>query len=132
MSAIRGRNTCPEMAVRRYLYARGLRYRIHGAELPGRPDIVFRRLRTVVFVHGCFWHRHAGCRFSRLPKSNCLFWKTKLEGNQRRDRRAVARLRRAGWRVFTIWECDLEMRSLESLYRRIIAPPLHSRHTPDE
>lgn len=122
MSAIRGRNTNPELIVRRFLHARGLRFRLHVRDLPGRPDIVIRRLRTAVFVHGCFWHRHAGCRFAVLPKTNAVFWQTKLEGNQVRDRRNVSRLRRAGWRVLIIWECDLTIASLERLYRRITLP----------
>ena len=121
MSSIRGRDTAPELVVRRFLHGRGLRYRLHGPRLPGRPDIVLRRLKTVVFVHGCFWHLHAGCRFAVLPKSNRSFWRTKLLGNRARDSRNVARLRRAGWRVFTVWECDLGASSLERLYRRLTA-----------
>lgn len=121
MSAIRGRNTSPEVTVRRFLHGRGLRYRLHGSRLPGRPDIVLPKWNTVVFVHGCFWHQHSGCRYASLPKSNRSFWKAKLLGNQRRDRLNAARLRRAGWHVLTIWECDLGPRGLERLYRRIIA-----------
>jgi DNA mismatch endonuclease (patch repair protein) len=122
MSSIRGRNTAPELVVRHFLHSRGLRYRIHVTALPGKPDIVLRRLRTVVFVHGCFWHQHPGCRFAVLPKSNRAFWNAKLAGNQRRDRLTAARLRRAGWRVLTIWECALTDAGLERLYRKIMAP----------
>ncbi len=122
MAAIRGQHTKPELVVRRYLHSRGLRYRLHGRGLPGRPDLVFRRLKTVVFVHGCFWHRHAGCRNAVLPKSNAAFWLAKLTGNQARDRRNALRLRRAGWRVHTVWECDLGAVSLDRLYRKITAP----------
>lgn len=122
MAAIRGRHTKPELTVRRYLHGRGLRYRLHHSGLPGRPDLVFRRLHTVVFVHGCFWHRHAGCRFAVLPRTNAAFWRTKLEGNRSRDRRNVSQLRRAGWRVLIIWECNLTPAALERLYRRITAP----------
>jgi DNA mismatch endonuclease (patch repair protein) len=121
MAAIRGRHTKPELVVRRYLHSRGLRYRLHGPKLPGRPDLVFRRLKTVVFVHGCFWHRHAGCRYAVLPKTNPAFWLAKLSGNKARDRRNVSRLRRAGWRVLTIWECELDEASLARLYRKIMA-----------
>jgi len=129
MAAIRGRHTKPELVVRRYLHSRGLRYRLHCSSLPGRPDLVFRRLRTVVFVNGCFWHQHAGCRFAVLPRSNAVFWRVKLRGNQLRDRRNAGRLRWAGWRVFTIWECDLSERSLARLFRAVTAssPPRRSR-----
>lgn len=120
MAAIRGRHTKPELIVRRYLHGRGLRYRLHGP-LPGRPDLVFRRLRTVVFVHGCFWHRHPGCRFAVLPRSNVAFWRAKLSGNRKRDLRNARRLRRDGWRVLIIWECDLSERALGRLYRALTA-----------
>jgi DNA mismatch endonuclease (patch repair protein) len=122
MAAIRGQDTKPELAVRRYLHSRGLRYRLQGTRLPGRPDLVFRRFRTVVFVHGCFWHRHTGCRYAVLPRTNAAFWRSKLEGNQARDRRNASQLRRAGWRVLIVWECDLTEASLEKLYRKITAP----------
>lgn len=122
MSAIRGRDTSPELVVRRYLHAQGLRYRLHVRTLPGRPDIVIRRLRTVIFIHGCFWHQHAGCRYATMPKSNRAFWRAKLLGNVARDRRNSARLRRMGWRVLTIWECDLSAASLARLYGRITSP----------
>ena len=122
MAAIRGRNTTPELTVRRYLHGRGLRYRLHVRDLPGRPDIVIRRLRTAVFIHGCFWLQHPGCPGAVMPKSNRTFWRTKLLGNRERDRRTTARLRRAGWRVYTIWECGLSDRALDRLYRRITSP----------
>ena len=121
MASIRGRNTQPEMIVRRFLHGRGLRYRLHARKLPGRPDLVLPRLRAVVFVHGCFWHRHSGCRFAVLPKSNARFWHTKLEGNRLRDRRNIGRLRRLGWRVFVVWECTLGERRLAALHRRLTA-----------
>jgi DNA mismatch endonuclease (patch repair protein) len=121
MSAIRGRDTKPELVVRRFLHSRGLRYRLHVRGLPGRPDLVFLRYRTVVFVHGCFWHRHRGCRFAVLPKSNRRFWLAKLSGNVRRDARHSHKLRRAGWRVLTIWECFLTPSSLLRLERAVRA-----------
>jgi len=122
MAAIRGRNTTPELTVRRYLHGRGLRYRVHACDLPGRPDIVIRRLHIAVFIHGCFWHQHPGCPAAAMPKSNRAFWRRKLLGNRERDRRTVARLRRAGWRVFTLWECALSERALNRLYLRITSP----------
>jgi DNA mismatch endonuclease (patch repair protein) len=107
MSGIRGRNTKPELVVRRYLHRAGLRYRLHVKSLPGRPDIVLARHRAVVFVHGCFWHRHPGCRFAYSPKSREDFWRAKLDGNAQRDAVVVEALSRLGWRVFVLWECEL-------------------------
>jgi DNA mismatch endonuclease (patch repair protein) len=104
MSHIRGKDTKPEMLIRRGLHARGLRYRLHDRKLPGRPDLVFAKYHTAVFIHGCFWHSH-GCRLSKLPATHQDFWKKKLEGNAARDRRAMHALESAGWRVLTIWEC---------------------------
>jgi DNA mismatch endonuclease, patch repair protein len=119
MSGIRGKDTQPELVVRRYLHAAGLRFRLHDRKLPGRPDLVLPRYRAVVFVHGCFWHQHPGCRLAVMPKQNRAFWKEKLGANQERDRRRVADLEAAQWRVFTIWECELTSRRLENLARRI-------------
>ena len=107
MSGIRGKNTKPEMVVRRFLHACGLRFRLHVRRLPGSPDMVFPRWRTIVNVHGCFWHQHPGCRFAYMPASNRSFWKSKLSGNAKRDERNEAELRRLGWRVFTVWECEV-------------------------
>ncbi len=106
MSRIRNRDTAPEMAVRRELCSLGIRYRLHNGKLPGRPDIVIGRLRTVIFVHGCYWHRHPGCRLAYTPKSNVEFWQRKLEGNVARDARNQALLMEQGWRVVVIWECE--------------------------
>lgn len=110
MSRIRGRDTKPEMLVRRALHARGLRYRLHDRKLPGRPDLVFARYRATVFVHGCFWHMH-GCALSKLPATRQEFWRTKLARNATRDREAIDALEAAGWRVMVIWECALRGRS---------------------
>lgn len=108
MALVRGKNTKVELCVRRSLHRAGLRYGLHSAGLPGRPDIVFRSRRAVVFVHGCFWHRHADphCKLARLPKSRVEFWKAKLEGNRDRDVRNAAKLREMGWRVLVAWECQ--------------------------
>jgi DNA mismatch endonuclease (patch repair protein) len=108
MSRIKGRDTGPERIVRSLLHRMGYRFRLHGNKLPGRPDIVLPKYRTVVFVHGCFWHRHRGCKNSTTPTSNRRFWAKKLEGNAARDRVNERTLRRAGWRVVLIWECDTE------------------------
>ena len=106
MSAIRGKDTAPERAVRRMAHRLGYRFRLHGRHLPGTPDLVFPRLRTALFVHGCYWHRHAGCRYCYEPKSNIQFWLRKFDGNVRRDEAAVAALRGMGWRPAVVWECE--------------------------
>jgi DNA mismatch endonuclease (patch repair protein) len=111
MSRIRNRDTEPEMTVRRELYRMGIRYRLHNGKLPGRPDIIISRLRTVIFVHGCFWHRHPGCRLAYTPKSNIEFWQRKLTGNAVRDANNHARLTELGWRVIVIWECETRNRN---------------------
>jgi DNA mismatch endonuclease (patch repair protein) len=105
MSGIRGRDTAPERIVRSLLHRAGFRFRLHRRDLPGRPDIVMRRHRTVVFVHGCFWHAHSGCPLAKEPATNAEFWRAKLRANRERDRRAVERLLELGWRVAVIWEC---------------------------
>lgn len=105
MSGIRGKDTQPELVLRRGLFSRGIRFRLHAASLPGRPDIVIRKYQTAVLVHGCFWHAHEGCQYFRLPGENRQFWAEKLGGNKERDARFVVALRAAGWRVAVVWEC---------------------------
>ncbi len=112
MAGIRNRDTAPERVVRQELYRLGICYRLHNGKLPGRPDIVISQIRTVIFVHGCFWHRHPGCRMAYTPKSNVEFWLTKLEGNARRDTENQARLAELGWRVIVIWECEIRNRAI--------------------
>jgi len=107
MAGIRGKNTRPEMIVRRALHAMGLRYRLGGCGLPGKPDLVFRRQRKAVFVHGCFWHRHQGCQHATTPSTREDFWAAKFAANVERDRRVQAELRELGWWVHVIWECEL-------------------------
>jgi DNA mismatch endonuclease (patch repair protein) len=123
MAGIGPRHTQPELRVRRVAHRLGLRFRLHKKELPGCPDLVFSRFRTVVFVHGCFWHRHSGCRKCYTPKTRVPFWSSKFAGNVARDARDTALLRGAGWRVITIWECETEnprtiQRRLNVLVRR--------------
>lgn len=108
MSSIHGKDTWPERTLRSLLFAKGFRYRIHVRKLPGSPDLVFPRYRAVVFVHGCFWHRHEGCRYTTTPKTNNEFWRLKFESNVDRDRRNVEELRTLGWRVATVWECAMK------------------------
>ena len=108
MSLIRAKNTAPEIRVRKLLHRMGYRYRLHAKELPGKPDIVFRKRRIAVFVHGCFWHRHSAesCKLARLPKSRLDFWEPKLTKNRERDEKAISALEEAGWRVLVVWECE--------------------------
>src|SRR5262245_15292501 len=106
MGMVRGRNTGPELVVRRVLRAMGCKYKLHLRSLPGSPDIVFPTRQKAIFVHGCFWHRHRNCSNARVPKTRKAFWIAKLEGNRRRDRRVGQNLRRRGWRAMTVWECQ--------------------------
>lgn len=109
MGRVRGKDTKPELVVRRMLHAMGYRYRLHAKDLPGRPDIAFRGRKKAIFVHGCFWHRHPDptCKLSRLPKTRLDFWLPKLEGNRKRDETNVERLEAMGWDVLLVWECEL-------------------------
>lgn len=107
MALVRAKNTKPELLVRRLVHGLRYRYRLHRRDLPGTPDLVFPGRHKIIFVHGCFWHRHADCALARLPKSRSKFWLLKLEGNAKRDARNVRALRRQGWGVMTIWECQL-------------------------
>lgn len=109
MSRIRGRDTKPELAVRRLVHGLGYRYRLHRKDLPGKPDLVFAGRRAVILVHGCFWHRHPdpACKLARMPKSRLEFWEPKLASNRERDLAVEQRLNESGWRVLTVWECEL-------------------------
>jgi len=107
MSLVRAKDTKPEMVVRRLVHAMGYRYRLHVRDLPGNPDMVFPSRNKVVFVHGCFWHRHGACKNTRWPKSKLDFWRPKLEQNHRRDKINRRRLGKLGWKVLVIWECQL-------------------------
>jgi DNA mismatch endonuclease (patch repair protein) len=119
MARIRGAHTTPEKTVRSLAHRSGYRYRLHRRDLPGTPDLVFPRLRKVIFVHGCFWHRHPGCRMTTTPKTRREFWQKKFDGNVRRDARAMERLNESGWEVLVVWEC--ETRSLPTLTRKLDA-----------
>lgn len=114
MSRIRGRDTKPELQIRKALWHAGLRFRLDVRSLPGRPDIVLPRWRAVIFVHGCFWHRHEGCPLFRLPSTRTSFWDEKLARNRLRDDLAASRLASSGWRVLTIWECALKASAVDA------------------
>lgn len=121
MARVRSKNSRPEMVVRRLVYALGYRYRLHRKDLPGCPDLVFGPRRKVIFVHGCFWHRHTGCALARMPKSRVDFWEPKLTANKERDGKNRRVLLREGWKVLTIWECQLhDTARVESKIRRFL------------
>lgn len=107
MSRIRDKGSTAEMKLRRLIHGIGFRYRLHVKELPGKPDLVFPSRRAVIFMHGCFWHRHEGCKLARLPKSKLDFWKPKLEANKERDLLHQQQLRDLGWRILVVWECEM-------------------------
>lgn len=108
MSRIRGKDTKPEMLVRKFLHANGFRYRVHVKKLPGKPDIVLKKYSTVIFINGCFWHGHHGCRYFVMPKTRTKFWAEKIHRNQEKDRKTVKELKEDGWNLITLWECELK------------------------
>jgi len=112
MSKIRGKDTKPELVVRKFLFTNGFRYRIHNIKLPGKPDIVLSKYKTVIFVNGCFWHAHEGCKEFVWPQSNPDFWRQKIEGNAARDQINYEKLRSEGWHVITCWECQLKNKEI--------------------
>ncbi len=125
MSRIRSKHTKPEVAVRRMLHGMGVRFRLHRAGLPGKPDIVLGPRKLVIFVHGCFWHRHSGCREATTPTANRDFWQAKLEGNAARDIKHRAELRKLGWRVAVVWECEVRFpQKLGRRLERLLKPQL--------
>ena len=139
MAAIKGKGTKPEMIVRKYLFSRGLRYRVNNRKLPGSPDIVLKKYKTVVFIDGCFWHGHEGCKYYRLPKTNVYFWKHKIAMNIARDYANGVDIHLAGWRVIRVWECDIKTKAkrqptLERLYQEIVGgetKPIPYESSPD-
>jgi DNA mismatch endonuclease, patch repair protein len=120
MSRIRSKDTGPEMVVRRLLHKEGYRYRLHVNSLPGKPDMVFAGRKKVIFIHGCFWHMHTGCVNARIPKSRVEFWTAKLRTNRDRDKRNLRELRRLGWDVLTLWECQLDNAELLTELRQFL------------
>lgn len=120
MSRIRSKDTKPEMLVRRFLHKNGFRYRLHVKTLPGKPDIVLPKYKTVIFIHGCFWHGHEGCRYYVVPKTRTEWWLNKIGGNIANDNKAKAVLQDAGWNIITIWECELKKSSLEETLKNLL------------
>lgn len=129
MSQIKSTNTKPEEMVRKYLFSRGLRYRKNVKTLPGKPDIVLAKYKTIIFVNGCFWHGHNGCKYFVMPKSNTDYWTNKIKSNIDRDKTVIHNLFNMGWNVITVWECELKKEkinvTLEKLYKQIIGGDIH-------
>lgn len=121
MSRIKGKDTKPEVVVRKYLFSQGFRYRKNVKGMPGRPDIVLRKYNTCIFVNGCFWHKHEGCRYFVWPKSNSDFWHNKIESNINRDKKNYDLLRSQGWKVIVIWECELKQNFEETMKRLVLS-----------
>lgn len=120
MRAVKSKNTTPEIKVRHILHRAGYRYRLHRDDLPGKPDIVFPRRRAAIFVHGCFWHQHLECPYAARPTSNSDYWNKKLNRNIERDQKHIAELEKAGWKVLTLWECEIRVRDVLPIIKRFL------------
>jgi len=120
MSRIRGKNTKPELLVRKFLFSRGFRYKIHDKNLPGKPDIVLPKYKTIIFIHGCFWHGHEGCRSFVIPKTRSDWWLDKINYNKIKHERSESLLTELGWKVLIIWECGLKKATVESTFSKLI------------
>lgn len=135
MAAIKGKDTKPEMIVRKYLFSQGLRYRLHDKKLPGCPDIVLKKYKTVIFIDGCFWHGHEGCKYFKIPKSNIFYWDQKIRGNKARDIANEYVLQTQGWNVIRVWECEIKkiegrQERLNNLFKQITS--MHSFYSIEE
>ncbi len=120
MSHIRSKDTKPEVLVRRFLFAHGFRFRLHRKDLPGKPDIVLSKYKTVIFINGCFWHGHQDCKYSTIPETNREFWKNKISGNIQRDKETYSRLVKLGWNVIEIWQCQLKPKTRDHTLQNLI------------
>jgi DNA mismatch endonuclease (patch repair protein) len=120
MSRIKGKDTKPEILVRRFLFSNGFRYRLHDKRLPGKPDLVLPKYKVVVFIHGCYWHGHNGCKYFVVPKTRTQWWLDKITGNQSRDSVHTAALRELGWRVIIVWECELKKDTKDQTFDKLI------------
>lgn len=120
MSHIRSKDTKPEVLVRRFLFASGFRFRLHRKDLPGKPDIVLPKYKTAIFINGCFWHGHQNCKYATIPETNCEFWLSKISGNIERDKATYSELRRQGWRIIEIWQCQLKPKQKDQTLQNLI------------
>ncbi len=124
MSQVKSKNTKPELLVRKYLHAHGFRYRLHVKDLPGKPDIVLPKYKTVIFVHGCFWHGHKGCKYYVVPKTKTEWWLNKINTNIANDKKAIQALQKAGWKIITLWECDLKPTKVDNALSHLVSTVL--------
>ncbi|CAN5662751.1 hypothetical protein BH10BAC2_BH10BAC2_01930 [soil metagenome] len=120
MSQIKGRNTKPEMLVRTFLHAQGFRYKLHDKSLPGKPDLVLPKYKTIIFIHGCFWHGHNGCKYYVVPKTRTAWWMNKINGNIANDKKAIKALKKDGWKIIIVWECDLRTVKVEKTLIKLL------------
>jgi DNA mismatch endonuclease (patch repair protein) len=120
MSRVRSKNTKPELVVRKFLHGQGFRYRLHVSSLPGKPDMVLPKYKTVIFIHGCFWHGHKGCRYFVIPKTRTEWWLQKIKGNQKNDQLSTIQLQVLGWKVISVWECELKKGMKEETLHNLI------------
>lgn len=120
MSRIKGKDTKPEMLVRKFLFANGFRYRLHDKKLPGKPDIVLPKYKTVIFVHGCFWHGHESCKYFKIPQTRTEWWVNKINGNIAVDQRTTLALENTGWKVIVLWECELKPKTIAETLQKLL------------
>ena len=120
MSMIKGKNTKPEMLVRKFLFAHGIRYRLHDKKLPGKPDLVFPKYKILLFINGCFWHGHEECKYFVVPKTRTDWWLEKITGNKTRDTENIKRLKKEGWKIIVIWECELKKNTKEKTLKKLL------------
>jgi len=120
MSQVKSKDTKPEMLVRKYLHAHGFRYRLHVKDLPGKPDIVLPKYKTVIFINGCFWHGHKNCKYATIPKTRTEWWQSKIKGNIANDKKAIELLKKEGWQVITLWTCSLKNNILEASLNNLL------------
>lgn len=120
MSHIKNKNTKPEILVRRFLFANGFRFRLYRKDLPGKPDIVLPRYKTVIFINGCFWHGHPGCKYATIPETNREFWSNKISGNMERDKVTFSTLEKMGWRIIVVWQCELKPKKKDRTLQNLI------------
>lgn len=120
MQQIRSKNTKPEISVRKFLFSNGLRYRLHSSSLPGKPDIILKKYKTIIFIHGCFWHGHDDCKFAKKPVTNEQFWEEKISRNKIRDMKNVDLLKNLGWNIIVVWECGLSTKNKNNTFKEIL------------
>lgn len=121
MSQIRSKDTKPELIIRKYLHSQGCRFRLHDKTLPGKPDLVLKKIKTAIFVHGCFWHGHKGCKYFVVPKTRTDWWLNKINGNKANDKKKKLALKKLGWKVITIWECEIKPTKRDKTFRKLLA-----------